>query len=107
MSGAGVRLRRSRCGARRAPARRQTGKCEVMLYGWQQDYDVLAGPPSDKPAMSQEDIAKTHEYMGEFHQKLVESGELVDAQGLTAPVHARRVRLKGGAPVVTDGPYPE
>ena len=42
-----------------------------------------------------------------FHQELAESGELVDAQGLTAPVHARRVQLRQGAPVVTDGPYPE
>jgi hypothetical protein len=82
-------------------------KYMIMLYGSQQDYDVLSGKPSDKPAMSPEEVAKMHEYMGTFHQKLVESGELVDAQGLTAPVHARRVRLRAGAPVVTDGPYPE
>jgi hypothetical protein len=82
-------------------------KYMIMLYGSQQDYDVLSGKPSGKPAMSPAEIAKMHEYMGAFHQKLVESGELVDAQGLTAPVHARRVRLRGGAPVVTDGPYPE
>jgi hypothetical protein len=31
----------------------------------------------------------------------------VDAQGLTAPAHARRVRLQRGVPVVTDGPYAE
>jgi hypothetical protein len=79
----------------------------IMLYGSQQDYDMMSGKPTDKPAISPEDIAKMHEYMGEFHRKLEESGELVDAQGLAAPVHARRVRLKGGAPVVTDGPYPE
>ena len=82
-------------------------KYMIMLYGSQQDYDMMSGKPGDAPAMSPEDIAKMHEYMGEFHQKLEESGELVDARGLTAPVHARRVRLKGGAPVVTDGPYPE
>lgn len=79
----------------------------IMLYGSQQDYDVVSGKPTDKPAMSPGDIARMHEHMGTFHQKLLESGELVDAQGLTAPVHARRVRLRGGAPVVTDGPYPE
>jgi hypothetical protein len=82
-------------------------KYMIMLYGSQQDYDMLSGKPTDKPAMSPEDIAKMHEHMGTFHQKLVESGELVDGNGLTAPVHARRVRLRGGAPVVTDGPYPE
>ncbi|WP_252437151.1 YciI family protein [Pseudonocardia humida] len=79
----------------------------IMLYGSQQDYDAMAGRPGDKPPMSPEDLAAMHEHMGRYHQALVDSGELVDAQGLTAPVHARRVRLKGGAPVVTDGPYPE
>ena len=79
----------------------------ILLYGSQQDYDVMAGKPSDKPAMTPEEVAAMHEYMGTFHEKLVESGEFVDARGLTAPVHARRVRLENGAAVVTDGPYPE
>ena len=82
-------------------------KYMILLYGSQQDYDVLGGKPSDKPAMSPEEIAVMHAYMGEFHQKLVDSGEFVDGRGLTAPVHARRVQLENGSPVVTDGPYPE
>ena len=48
-----------------------------------------------------------HEYMGNYNQKLVDSGEFVDARGLSAPVHARRVQLENRVPVVTDGPYPE
>jgi hypothetical protein len=79
----------------------------IMLYGSQQDYDVLSGKPTDKPPMSPEEVAAMHAYMGEYTKKLVESGEFVDGRGLTAPVHARRVRLENGAPVVTDGPYPE
>jgi len=82
-------------------------KYMIMLYGSQQDYDVMAGAPSDKPPMSAEDLASMHKYMAEFHQRLAESGELVDAQGLSAPVHARRIQLRKGVPVVTDGPYPE
>jgi hypothetical protein len=82
-------------------------KYMIMLYGSQQDYDVLAGKPTDKPAMSAEDVQAMYAYMESFHQKLEESGELVDARGLTAPVHARRVQLQNGIPVVTDGPYPE
>jgi len=82
-------------------------KYMIMLYGSQQDYDAMAGRPGEKPAMSAEELAAMHGHMERFHQALAESGELVDAQGLAAPVHARRVRLKGGAPVVTDGPYPE
>ncbi|MCW3816072.1 YciI family protein [Micromonospora sp. DR5-3] len=79
----------------------------IMLYGSQQDYDTLAGRPGDRPPMSPEQIAAMHAHMETVHKELAESGELVDAQGLTAPVHARRVRLRGGAPVVTDGPYAE
>jgi hypothetical protein len=82
-------------------------KYMILLYGSQQDYDVLAGKPTDKPPMTQEQVAAMHEYMGSYNDKLVESGEFVDGRGLTAPVHARRVRLENGAPVVTDGPYPE
>ncbi len=82
-------------------------KYMIMLYGSQQDYDVLTGKPTDKPAMTPDEVAAMHEYMGKFHAEIEESGELVDARGLSAPVHARRVQLKGGVPVVTDGPYPE
>jgi len=82
-------------------------KYVIMLYGSQQDYDVLTGKPTGKPAMSAEEIAAMHAHMGAIHQDLVDSGELVDARGLTAPVHARQVRLAGGVPVVTDGPYAE
>ena len=82
-------------------------KYMIMLYGSQQDYDVLAGKPADKPPMSPEEIAAMHEHMGSFHERLAESGELIDAQGLSAPVHARRVRMRSGVPAVTDGPYAE
>jgi len=71
-------------------------KYMIMLYGSQQDYDVLTGKPTDKPTMSADEVAAMHGYMESFHQKLAESGELVDAQGLTAPVHARRVQLQQG-----------
>lgn len=79
----------------------------IMLYGSQQDYDVLVGKPTEKPAMSPEEVAAMHAYMESYHEKLVDSGEFVDARGLSAPVHARRVQLQKGVPVVTDGPYPE
>ena len=82
-------------------------KYMLMLYGSQQDYDVLAGKPSPKRAWSAQDVAKMHAFMGSINKELVDSGEWVDAQGLTAPVHTRRVQLRNGVPVVTDGPYPE
>lgn len=82
-------------------------KYMIMLYGSQQDYDAMTGRPSDRPAMSPEQVAAMHQHMMKVHQDLAESGELVGAQGLTPPVHARRVQLRQGVPVVTDGPYPE
>jgi len=43
-----------------------------------------------------------------LNQELTESGELVDAQGLTGPEQARFVVSDGvGAPVITDGPFAE
>lgn len=83
-------------------------KYMIMLYGSQQDYDVMAGKPTDKPAWSQEDVAAMHAFMESWMKDLVESGEFVDGQGLAAPVHTRRIHgLRNGVPVVTDGPYPE
>ncbi|WP_222723078.1 YciI family protein [Actinomadura alba] len=79
----------------------------IMMYGSQQDYDMLSGQPTDGSAWSAEDVAAMHGFMESWNTELVKSGEFVDAQGLSEPVHARRIELKDGVPVVTDGPYPE
>ena len=83
-------------------------KYMILLYGSQQDYDALTGKPvPGKPTWGAEDFAAMGAFMAEFSKDLTESGELVETRGLTAPVHARRLRLQGGVPVVTDGPYAE
>lgn len=82
-------------------------KYMILLYGSQQDLDALAGRPGPKPPMPAADVAALHDHMRAYHQGLVDSGEFVDARGLSAPVHARRVELRGGVQAVTDGPYPE
>lgn len=82
-------------------------KYMIMMMGSQQDYDVLTGKDSGRPPWRPEDVARMHEFMGQWNNDLVESGEFVDARGLSAPVHARRVSAKDGVAVVTDGPYPE
>ena len=93
----------------------------ILMYGSQQDYDAMAGNAgAGEPAWSAAEFAAMGAFMESFGQDLAESGELVDAQGLTAPVHTRRIRLREGAPVltrrlgskegasvVTDGPYAE
>ncbi|MFF4778057.1 YciI family protein [Microtetraspora fusca] len=79
----------------------------IMLYGSQRDYDALSGRPGERPAWTAEDVAAMHAFMEAWNNELVESGEFVDARGLAAPVHTRRVGLREGVLVVTDGPYAE
>jgi hypothetical protein len=80
----------------------------ILMLGTQQDYDGMAGKAvGGQPAWSAADFAAMGAFMESFGKDLAESGELVDAQGLTAPVHTRRIRLRAGVPVVTDGPYAE
>ena len=56
--------------------------------------------------MVTDDVAAMHEFMASWNNELIESGEFVDARGLAAPVHTRRIKgLENGVPVVTDGPH--
>lgn len=82
-------------------------KYMILTYASQQDYDGMAGLPTDKPAWSGADFAAMGEFMTGFAAELAASGELVETRALAAPVHARRLRLREGVPVVTDGPYAE
>ena len=82
-------------------------KYMILLYGSQADYNAMAGQPSDNRAWSAQEFAAMGAFMEGFNKDLVDSGELVETRGLTAPVHARRIQLQKGVPVVTDGPYAE
>ncbi|MFD7898201.1 YciI family protein [Streptomyces sp. NPDC059743] len=55
-----------------------------------------------------EEIQAHIAFMRDTNTKLAEAGELVTAEGLAGPDQARIVRAGGGgAPIVTEGPYPE
>ena len=83
-------------------------KYMILINASQRDYDAMTGLPSSSgPGWTPDDFAALGAFMESFNQDLAESGELVDTQGLTAPAHARRIRLQEGVPVVTDGPYAE
>ncbi len=72
----------------------------MMHYGVGEGPAIHTWPPKD--------IQAHIEFMLRQNQQLTESGELVDAQGLAGPEQAKTVRArKGGAPLVTDGPFPE
>jgi hypothetical protein len=82
-------------------------KYMILTFASHQDYQEMAGNPSSQPAWTIEDYTALGAFMHDFNQELVDSGELVETRGLSSPVHARRVQLKAGVPVVTDGPYAE
>jgi hypothetical protein len=82
-------------------------KYMILTNASQQDYDGMSGKPTDMPAWSSQDVAAMGAFMESFNKELEQSGELVETRGLSAPVHTRRVELRGGLPVVTDGPYAE
>lgn len=83
-------------------------KYMILIYASQQDYDAMAGKPgAGQPGWTGEQFAAMGQFMESFAKDLADSGELVETRGLTAPAHARRLQLREGVPVVTDGPYPE
>jgi hypothetical protein len=80
-------------------------KYMIMMAGTQEDFDMISGAGAQ--GWSPEDQAALYEFMSTWNNELVESGEFVDARGLAAPAHTRRISVKDGLPVVTDGPYAE
>lgn len=74
-------------------------------------YMLLMNFAPRSPRLSEwapEDVKASGAHMSAIHEELAASGELVGAEGLTGPEAARIVTHDGvGAPVVTDGPFPE
>ncbi|WP_328553511.1 YciI family protein [Streptomyces sp. NBC_00358] len=81
----------------------------VMVQGTQADYEGMRGKASGRaPAWNETELQAMYAYMGAISDDLSESGELVDAQGLTDPAQTRLVaRGPDGKAVITDGPYSE
>ncbi len=60
------------------------------------------------PDWAPEDMKAHINFMKRFAKELEDGGELVGAEGLASPDQVKVVRAgKGGAPEVTDGPFPE
>ncbi len=78
-----------------------------MRFMLLQDYAPIDGvaPISE---WAPEDIQAHIAFQRRLNDELTERGELVDANALTGPEAAKFVTYDGvGAPVVTDGPFPE
>lgn len=79
-----------------------------MRYMLLQNYGPVESDCPPMPEWSPADIKAHIDFQHTLNRELLERGELVDAQGLAGPEQARRVVSDGtGAPVITDGPFPE
>ena len=77
-----------------------------MKFMLLQNYAVEGCEPMS--TWSPEEIRAHIEFQHCLNEELRERGELVDAQGLAGPELVKIVTHDGvGAPVVTDGPFPE
>ena len=74
---------------------------------------MMSSPAASKdlPPMEEwapEEMQAMGQHMMQLHQELTESGELIASAGLAGREAAKIVTSDGaGAPVVTDGPFPE
>ncbi len=79
-----------------------------MRFMLLQNYGEVESHCAPMPEWKPEDIQAHIEFQHALNLELTNLGELVDAQGLAGPEVAKFVVSDGkGAPVVTDGPYPE
>lgn len=76
-------------------------KFMLIMQGNQKGYEAMG-------TWSQDDFKAHIEFMTDFNRRLTEAGEFVQAEGLDLPQNAKVVRANpGGAPEITDGPFPE
>ena len=76
-------------------------KFMLMMQGTKAGWDSMG-------SWSPDDLKAHIQFMKRLNKDLSESGELVAAEGLDLPAKAKVVQArKGGAPAVTDGPFPE
>ena len=68
----------------------------LMIYGNQSTWDSWS-------EQDQQEVIRAHTAL---QRELTESGELIGSHGLTT-IDARTVRVSGGVPAVTDGPFTE
>jgi len=79
-----------------------------MKYILMMQFKVAGWKTSNMGTWPPEDIKANTDFLRRFHAELAESGELVSHQGLGGPETMKVVQArKGGAPAITDGPFPE
>jgi hypothetical protein len=72
-------------------------KYMLLIYGNEEAFSSVGA----------ETLAEIIRETDALNQELFESGELIGGHGVADQVNAKVVRVTGGTPVVTDGPYAE
>jgi hypothetical protein len=72
-------------------------KFMLLIYGNEEAFDSVGA----------DTLAEIIRETDALNRELLESGELVGAYGVADELHTKMVRVAGGSPVVTDGPYAE
>jgi hypothetical protein len=78
-----------------------------MKFVLMQHYGRVEGDVPPITEWAPEDAQAHIDFQINLNAELQERGEFVDAQALTGPELAKIVLAGDGAPVVTDGPFPE
>ena len=68
---------------------------------------IIHNNPAFLDALSAAELDELMAAHGPFQEQLRETGELIGFAALADPANSRTVRVRDGAPVVTDGPFLE
>jgi hypothetical protein len=68
---------------------------------------LIYNNPATYAAWSEEERAALFGEVDALMKALTESGELVGGEALADPSHTKTVRVRDGAPAITDGPFAE
>jgi hypothetical protein len=68
---------------------------------------LIYSNPANTEAMSEEERNQVMTEVDALITELTESGEWVGGEPLADPINTRTVRVRGGVPAITDGPFIE
>ncbi|MPZ26174.1 MAG: hypothetical protein GEV12_06910 [Micromonosporaceae bacterium] len=68
---------------------------------------LIYNNPASRESGSEADLAKLMQGHISLYQELASAGKVVSSAALTDPPRATTVRVSGGVPAVTDGPFLE
>src|SRR5579859_4719720 len=84
------------------PMRRRNERKIAMKYML-----VIYQNPANYESMSRDQMSAIMAEAGVIMAELTESGEWIGGEALANAMHTKTVRVRGGVPAITDGPFVE